>query len=532
MNETALLSIIAGFISLGLAIFLFREGEEKDQPWLHRETLYWSGVWAAVAICLIFKLSAVQSGYVTLWPDDGSRTLISQYFVENHVFALEDHIWPSGPFLLTKIVAVLTGDVVSAIRIVASVFSVCLVLGVGVLCREIYTCSLAGWFACLVVAMLPMTTWLGTGAMSEVGAVTWMILAAAAFLAALRKNSVLLLTLAGVSAALSSAWRYEGWMFVAALIGFYLVLYLLNRNKKAEGPTQDRIFSSIGAVLLFFTSLSFSFLWMLDSLRVLGSPFGFFSDQTAMNTKGVEGSLFEKLTLLPSELAAQLGGLNPLLMIGLIVFIVYASKRKQARIFLILFLIYATVYLFMVTWKGVGVSIERYVYTIIPFVVILMGSVMLPLELSIVRKSRVLKGFSIAGLVCSGLIVLAFGRFGFMQIQRNHENEKGFRDDSFLAAALLQQAVRGGSGLIQLEGVQDRSILLWESGDAGVEHLQHVPLVSGRPALFRFHEGSNVEEVLSMEGLRYIFHFGKGGAELESFETILSSDSLTVYRVE
>lgn len=528
--------IILSAVALALllpAVWVAGRRAEEDGEAAKGGSWFLHGVWLLVALKLAILLHLVMSGYVTQWPDDGVRFVMTTYFEQEMRLGPGDHIWPGGPFMLGGLAMRLADDPVVAIRWLAIGFAALSVLSMAWLTREATGSSAAALASAGFITVLPMHTELSNGTMTEVPMATFMTLAMAAYIRGIRlvpefrRDGWTMLLLSGFCATAASSYRYEGWIFMAALFAVAWAGFVYQWWRKGRVAAQPLVAPLISMTAL---ALSFPLAWAIDSWRVHGHPLYFFRAQTAMNTVGVEGSLYQRLMLFPRSIDLQIHHLLGLLIAGMAICMIFLVRRVDLLRYTALALIYCGMVMGMVAVKGTGVSMERYSISLIvalaPMIGIPVGE---GLRMAVARQYSL--GMRVVTASASGIAAICVVLFGIRSFRETLDYQRwGYRTESFLAGALLQQEF---SHPHLLPGIAHGGrVILWQTrADEGLAHLYHLPLLSGHyPDRIMIHIGDWIAQESASEANLTILRFGnEGNFQPEDMDLVLSAGTLQVF---
>ncbi|MCC6545998.1 phospholipid carrier-dependent glycosyltransferase [Candidatus Sumerlaeota bacterium] len=510
------------------------DAPEEGPRWLSRLSRHFPhAIWALAVLKIGLMLTASMSGYVTQWQDDACRFMMTTDFMSDFKLGPQDHIWPGGPFMLGALAMKLANDPVTAIRWLAITFSAMSVLAMGWLVRRITGSAFGAVLAVAVIAVLPMHTWLAGGAMTEVPMACFLLLSLACFFRARRfefqsgePNDFFARRVpwwnaaAGLCATGAASYRYEGWMFILALLAVAWCSALLKVGKGRAHLA--------GAVALTASSLLFPVLWIIDSWRVLGSPTAFFRSQVGMNTVGVSDPLWDRLMLFPIGMNNQIKALWGLILSGIVCAAIRWRGRREQAAFAAIVLLYFAILVAMVVVKGMGVSLERYVISIIvvaiPFIGIAAGEAMTTFELA---------GNRIARLAIGVYAVAAFSILLFVLASVSEINRYkwwGFRNETFVAGSLLQQEFHEAQ---LLPGIAKggRVVVQQFDHEEGLAHHWQIALMAGNyPSRVLFTDQEILEEKIALEPDLTVMQFhGDDGKQFPDMKKVMELGTLKVF---
>lgn len=491
--------------------------------------LFFHGLWFLALLKLAFLLQATMSGYVTQWPDDACRFLMTTDFVREMKLGPPDHIWPGGPFMLGGVAMRFSDDWVFAVRWLAIAFSAASVLATGWLTREVSGSAAGGLCSALIIAVLPMHTWLGNGAMTEVPFSFFLTASLACALTAVRlvasgsRWTGPLILVTGFLTTVACSYRYEGWMFLVGLaaVSWGVALYRRIRSLPALYP---RIVGWLAVATML--ALLFPVAWSLDSWRVNGSPLAFFKSQTAMNTVGVSEPLSDRLILFPIGMNNQIKALWGLILGGVVCSLILSRRRPHLSFFTGVVASYFAILAATVATKGMGVSLERYVMSLIVLAVPFAGIAVGVLEESWRSNGRGRLPVCVPGLAATALTLLLFTVIS----ARDITNYKwwGYQNESFVAGALMQQEFHEPQLLPGL--ARGGRVMIWQWNDKGWGHHWHIPLMAGHADRTFLHEGQAFPEARRDEPDLTILLFNGGEPELpRGFRNVAEMGTLKVY---
>lgn len=240
------------------------------------------------------------NNYILTYNDAASHLNIARRVVDNLTPGLAQigTVWLPLPHVLMLPLAVndflwntgLAGSIVSMLAYIVSV------LFVYKLIVSITNNNIGGFIGAMIIALNPNLLYLQTTPMTEPLLLATITMALYYFANFLKKNQYNDLIMCGVSVALSTLVRYDGWfLFVCLLILLPLSVWRIQGRKKTEG-----------ALILYAFSAGFGiFLWLLWNLTIFGDPLYFafgkysaFAQQQVLKNVGqlpTEGNLFNAI---------------------------------------------------------------------------------------------------------------------------------------------------------------------------------------------------------------------------------------------
>lgn len=498
-------------------------------------------IWLAVFLKLGLVLQAVQAGYVTQWPDDGVRYLMSLGYVDRFAWGPGDHVWPGGPFILNGFVMKLTGGGMNALRWLMVVYTAGSVLATAWTIREATGSAFGAIAGAFLISALPMHTWLSTGAMTEVPFSLFLVLALACVMAGWRSlptsrvRGWILVLLGAFSATLASSFRYEGWMFIAstgAICGAHLVIRLVYRYTRKSNPEsedtqaitwkEELLLLVVAGVVCMFYPVA----WMIDSWRGQGHPMAFFQNQVSMNTVGVEEPLVDKLLLYPRAMHQQIGHIWGIAIGGVLSALILCRRFRLLRFLVAGCVGYFLILVIVSADKGVGVSMERYVISVLAVTFLAAGAGYASLGVLWNRSAgpwRILP--AITAVLLAGSLAGYAGR-SISTIERY--KHWGYTNESFVAGFLLQQEFHEPKLLPGL--ARGGRVVVWEASGIGDSHHLQIPMMAGKRGRVDIYSGTTLRDKYRDEPNLTILQFNGDSSSIPGdFTEVAEIGTLKVY---
>lgn len=184
-------------------------------------------------------------------------------------------------------------------------------------------------------AMHPMVVLYGANGMSEAPFLLFLIIAIRQLARWLRSPEVVPLVFAGLALALAYFTRYEA---VAAAVAAALVVAAVGYTR-ASGDRATRAVTAIADALVVGVPFAGAFLlWALVSWIIVGSPFETFtsiygnSSQVGLAIEGIQAATGQGTSAALGYAVSQVDGLEPLLVVGLVLAGGFALWRRDLRL--------------------------------------------------------------------------------------------------------------------------------------------------------------------------------------------------------
>ncbi|MER2513043.1 MAG: phospholipid carrier-dependent glycosyltransferase [Nitrosomonas ureae] len=459
-------------------------------------------LWFLSTLKVSILLLAAWSGYTTLWADDGYRLSMSRAIVEGSKNMFSQLVWPSGSLLLNALVMNLSPDPVMGVRFTTVALSLGTIFVVGWVTRLINGNSIAVLTAALLVSVLPMHNWLSTSFMSEIPMIffvmlsvglalkSWILISEASGLpyqnkhlwqpASHRVMGWLLAILAGFSATMAASCRYEAWMFILAF-GFTILMHYFWRQSvdflpQGIQPKSKPVNNHFSIIFTAGTvALLFPLAWIAASWQKMGHPLAFFSDIVSETKLLSGGTIFDAGFIYLQEIFLEIGVLSSIGLVAVAVSVMLARSRPRIFFYAVLVTFYYGVTIIIIGKNGTGLSIQRYIHSLIVLLFPLVGfAVGLVEEARVKMLKNPMRIIAYATLIfCyTSLIAFAFHSIGVTSRYRWY----GFQNASFVAGYLLTQELHHPQAL---PGVYSGGkILIWTSG-VDFAMLKHIPIMTG-----------------------------------------------------
>jgi hypothetical protein len=313
-------------------------------------------------LLILFSVSAwfisFRMGYVLTYNDAASHLNIARRIVDNltpglaqigtvwlplpHIlmllFAWNDTLWHTG----------IAGSIVSMISYI--VFVVFIYKSLLLLTNN----RRSALIGAVVAALNPNLLYLQTTPMTEPLLLATFSLTTFYFVRYIQSDQILDLVLTGISVAMATLTRYDGWFLFVSLFLVLFIRALIRKGwKKAEG-----------ALILFLTIGGFGiFLWLLWNLAIFHNalyfilgPYSAYAQQSVLRKVGqlpTQGNLFTSLTIFGWSVIDNNGFI--LVILAVIAFVVLCMKIER-KYFLPLFIILAAPFIFNILALFVGQS--------------------------------------------------------------------------------------------------------------------------------------------------------------------------------
>ncbi|MEQ8820572.1 MAG: hypothetical protein RLY93_10020 [Sumerlaeia bacterium] len=527
MSDLFLLSVCAGAAALGLAATLRWTSPSALAPEMTR----WSR-WAialiggAVAFKFAFIVQSIWQGYVTMWPDEGARLLMNHAFDQDISDALStnDRVWPVGSHLVSAAAMRMGDDNNAIMHWLASAYAVLSVLSAAWLGREVTGRDSSAVFCAWFVAILPMHSWLSTGAMTEMPTTAFLCLSLACALHGWRRagegrrGGPVFLAGAGLFATLASGFRYEGWIWIAAF-GALSGLHWLWRTFGARAlpawlqPKQPNPMRSYSVVFWVAGALALAFpvYWMIDSLLHFGHPLAFFKNQTGTHTVGAEWTFWQRLQIFRLPAHAQIGSLWGLFLAGIPIALIRGSRRPLTLFGSLAILAYIGLMIVVTALQSIPSSLERYVISLlvlaspIASMAVAVGEDAVLATLASRRPTLALRS---AGWIASALVLWTLITFGARSAgEAGRYKWWGYDTASFAVGHFLAQEFREPQHLPNLGRGGD---VVLHKADHNFAHWWHIALMAGHLDRIRLQGGPDLEERWAQDESITVVRIGDG----------------------
>ena len=362
MTFMTIYSIIGGafFIVTGLWITLSRKKDVSQAGDLERGTP-WSML---LGVCL-FKFSLVilllTVGFTTIWADDPTRWIISYKWSQHPFFSQPDQVWLPLCFYLYGLSMKIIPDLLLATRTMSLIISLASLFGMYVFGSTLTGRRYIGVLSALILATIPMHTWISVMTMSDVLYLVFEGLAPGFFLLYvwninrdnLKRAKLALLGML-FSVICLTATRYEGWMLGSVIGLVFWLHWFISRVYCKKVGWGWFVVVSVGMAL-------FPMLWMGRSWKVLGSPLGFLStyDHDAVAGSYMSNAIGDKLMRYPKSLYLYFGKLVPLGLAGMIWSLFQRKKSPVLFIGVWVVILYLGLLEISVLIGGTAVALRR-----------------------------------------------------------------------------------------------------------------------------------------------------------------------------
>ena len=337
--------------------------------------------WIPLLAIFLFKFGLIilllVTGFTTLWADDSTRWSLSLRWSRDPWFAPQDHIWLGMSFYLFGGAMKIFPDPLLAATLAALLVSLASLYSLYFFASRLSIHQGTGLLAALLLASIPMHTWLSVMTMSDLVYMAFVGLSLGFFFNYLMHFQVgemkktrtslvfLALSLVGLTAS-----RYEGWILGGCIILFFWIHRFLCRERRKDPDWKWFTLVTVSLVL-------YPCLWMISSWRVLGSPLAFFANQAKMNEQYAapfaSNAPLEKILRYPRTLWGHFGSLLPLTGAGFFLAFFRARTRPimamGAGLCLLYFLIMEISALVAGTSMALSRCIQYVIFLCLPFAV-------------------------------------------------------------------------------------------------------------------------------------------------------------------
>lgn len=457
----AWLGAAVALIVVGLARFT-EALDRGEAPLPEVPTPGLGGIWAAAAFRMACGAVALRLGYVTIWPDDGVRFLMAKWWLTNFAFGPGDHIWLGGPFIINSLFMRFFEDSATATIWMALFFSAGGVVLGGILLRAVTGNASAAVAGALCAAAIPMGTWNGLGAMTELPmnfcVFACLILAVMALHRREGWRAGALLVASGFFASLVSSFRYEGWIFVLiwnglAWLGWGIAWW--------RGVRTVSVWWLLGAS---FMSGFYPLCWMAENWHAHGDPLYFLKISSSLNREGMSTGIRWRLQLYPHWMILHLRSMSGLAFVALFGGLLFPRRLPGLFLAHLVVLLFILAQIAMATFHGIGVQPDRYSLNCALPAAVLSGTVFF----LAIRLWRVGGWWRHGGGGLFGAMALLLAAYVVQTANGLHRYIwYGYRNEAFVAGSLLAQELRNPQLLPGL--AKGGRILVWspEQGTFG-----------------------------------------------------------------
>lgn len=236
----------------------------------------------------LFQFSILANGYRWLSADDFCRAVISYNWL--HDPKIYAGVWLSVHFWVTGFVMIFIKDIVTAATTLNFIFSALTLIYFYKVILISVDRKTAFWSA-IIFSIFPFQVWLSLSGLPE-SAMFFFVIGSAYYLVKWRQiNKIYFLFLSAVFVMLANGFRYEGWLFSAALV--LIVMYYGFKEKK---PLKVIILNTLTASIGFVTIAW----WLLQNYLDFGDAFFFIKETAKIYEDYRNVGFFQRLIQYPS----------------------------------------------------------------------------------------------------------------------------------------------------------------------------------------------------------------------------------------
>lgn len=397
-----------------------------------------------LVVKFLFQYSILVNGYRWLSADDFCRAVISYNWINDpKIYA---GVWLSVHFWVNGFMMIFIKDIITAATALNFIFSALTLIYFYKVILIAVDRKTAFWSA-IIFSIFPFQVWLSLSGLPE-SAMFFFVTGSAYYLVKWRQeNKKYYLLLSAVFVMLSNGFRYEGWLFSAALV-LIVIYYGFKEKKSIKEITANTLISLIGFITIFW--------WLIQNYLDFSDAFFFIRETAKIYEDYRNVGFFQRLIQYPSFIffIAPLTAFFSLK-------ILYETLRSSEIDFKKIFIIYNLAELGLLMLQGmVGTGgtnmISRYIVI----------NCLLLIPVSVEQYFRFRKYIAVFWITITALIYLIWS-YNFPQ---------PFRDDTFEVGYMLKNMFE--------KDIKDDTTKVYFEEVAGFFDIYAVQALSNDPSKF------------------------------------------------